>query len=178
LLIYFSLGPSCWLWDYLRRSKQGGFFLPLSGGIDSCSTACIVFSMCLQVFSEISNKSNINNILNSIFKFLKYIKIKDDQVLADLRKIVNDINYYPSSAKDLCSKLFVTCYMATANNSEETKQRAGSLASQIGSTHFSILIDLAVDAIITIWTTTMRVVPRFKVNGGCASENAALQNVI
>ena len=97
--------------------------------------------------------------------------------MSDLRKIVNDVNYYPSSANDLCSKLFVTCYMATANNSEETKQRAHSLASQIGSTHFSILIDLAVDAIITIWTTTMRIVPRFKVNGGCSSENAALQNV-
>lgn len=27
-----SLGPACWLWDYLRRSGQGGFFLPLSGG--------------------------------------------------------------------------------------------------------------------------------------------------
>jgi len=67
--------------------------------------------------------------------------------------------------------------MATSNNSEETKQRAQSLASQIGSTHFSILIDLAVDAIITIWTTTMRIVPRFKVNGGCGSENASLQNI-
>lgn len=41
-----SLGPACWLWDYLRRSGQGGFFLPLSGGIDSSSTACIVASMC------------------------------------------------------------------------------------------------------------------------------------
>lgn len=40
------LGPACWLWDYLRRSGQGGFFLPLSGGIDSSSTACIVASMC------------------------------------------------------------------------------------------------------------------------------------
>jgi NAD+ synthase (glutamine-hydrolysing) len=27
-----SLGPACWLWDYLRRSGQSGFFLPLSGG--------------------------------------------------------------------------------------------------------------------------------------------------
>ncbi|KAJ2759076.1 glutamine-dependent NAD(+) synthetase, partial [Coemansia nantahalensis] len=41
-----NLGPACWLWDYLRRSGQGGFFLPLSGGIDSCSTAVIVHSMC------------------------------------------------------------------------------------------------------------------------------------
>lgn len=28
-----SLGPACWLWDYLRRSGQAGFLLPLSGGI-------------------------------------------------------------------------------------------------------------------------------------------------
>ncbi|KAJ3342315.1 glutamine-dependent NAD(+) synthetase [Entophlyctis luteolus] len=28
-------GPACWLWDYLRRSKTNGYFLPLSGGIDN-----------------------------------------------------------------------------------------------------------------------------------------------
>ena len=33
-----SLGPACWLWDYLRRSGQAGFFLPLSGGL-CCSSA-------------------------------------------------------------------------------------------------------------------------------------------
>ena len=27
-----SLGPACWMWDYLRRSGMSGFFLPLSGG--------------------------------------------------------------------------------------------------------------------------------------------------
>jgi NAD+ synthase (glutamine-hydrolysing) len=31
-----------WLWDYLRRSKSAGFLAPLSGGVDSCSTATIV----------------------------------------------------------------------------------------------------------------------------------------
>ena len=41
-----ALSAACWLWDYLRRSGQGGFFLPLSGGVDSSSTACLVFSMC------------------------------------------------------------------------------------------------------------------------------------
>ena len=44
-----SLGPACWMWDYLRRSGQGGYFLPLSGGIDSSSSACIVASMCYLV---------------------------------------------------------------------------------------------------------------------------------
>lgn len=42
-----ALGPACWLWDYLRRcGGVSGYFLPLSGGIDSCATATIVHSMC------------------------------------------------------------------------------------------------------------------------------------
>ena len=41
-----ALGPACWLWDYLRRSGASGYFLPLSGGADSASTAAIVGNMC------------------------------------------------------------------------------------------------------------------------------------
>lgn len=53
------IGPACWLWDYLRRSGQGGFFLPLSGGVDSASVACIVFSMCTQVCESIQKGGKI-----------------------------------------------------------------------------------------------------------------------
>jgi len=28
-----AYGPACWLWDYLRRSGAGGYFLPLSGSM-------------------------------------------------------------------------------------------------------------------------------------------------
>lgn len=42
----YRLGPACWLWDYLRRSRTQGYFIPLSGGIDSCATSVIVYSMC------------------------------------------------------------------------------------------------------------------------------------
>ena len=48
------LGPACWLWDYLRRSGQGGYLLPLSGGLDSASTATLVFSMCSLVIIMLS----------------------------------------------------------------------------------------------------------------------------
>ncbi|KAK4690315.1 hypothetical protein P7C70_g9617, partial [Phenoliferia sp. Uapishka_3] len=44
-----AFGPACWLWDYLRRSRTQGYFVPLSGGIDSCATATIVYSMCILV---------------------------------------------------------------------------------------------------------------------------------
>ena len=61
LFVLNSFGPAIWLWDYLRRSGQGGFFLPLSGGIDSSSTACIVYSMCRLICREVKNGGEFMN---------------------------------------------------------------------------------------------------------------------
>ena len=48
-----SMAPALWLWDYLRRTKKArGFFLPLSGGADSASTAAIVACMSRMVFQK------------------------------------------------------------------------------------------------------------------------------
>jgi len=118
------LGPACWLWDYLRRSGQGGFFLPLSGGVDSSSTAAIVFSMCRLVVDAVA--------------------AGDEHVLADVRRAAGDAEYVPADAKELCDRLFVTCYMGSVNSSSETKRRAAELAAQIGSYHLGIQIDTAV----------------------------------
>lgn len=38
-----------------RRSGQGGFFLPLSGGVDSSATACVVYSMCCMVVDAVKS---------------------------------------------------------------------------------------------------------------------------
>ncbi|XP_017763320.1 PREDICTED: glutamine-dependent NAD(+) synthetase [Eufriesea mexicana] len=152
-----SMAPACWLWDYLRRSYQGGFFLPLSGGVDSASSACVVYSMCDMIVDSI-NKG-------------------DTQVLSDIRKIVGDCEYVPTDPKQLCATLLITCYMGTENSSAETKARAAELASQIGSYHHSIVIDVAVSAILTIFQQVTRLTPRFKVQGGSPRENLALQNI-
>jgi hypothetical protein len=58
MFILYSLGPACWLWDYLRRSRTQGYFIPLSGGIDSCATAIIVYSMCRLVAAAASHGGN------------------------------------------------------------------------------------------------------------------------
>ena len=52
-----SLGPACWLWDYLRRSGQAGFFLPLSGG----------------EFKQNQKRSHINHSLCSLYQCLEAI---------------------------------------------------------------------------------------------------------
>ncbi|XP_067120928.1 glutamine-dependent NAD(+) synthetase [Centruroides vittatus] len=152
-----SLGPACWLWDYLRRSNQGGFFLPLSGGVDSSSVAVIVRSMCSLVCSA--------------------VKEGDSNVLKDIQRITGDQNYVPQDARELCHRLLVTCYMGTENSSKETKAYAKDLANQIGSYHTSIIIDTAINAVIGIFTAATTLIPRFAARGGSMRENLALQNI-
>ncbi|KAJ8315536.1 hypothetical protein KUTeg_007686 [Tegillarca granosa] len=152
-----SLGPACWLWDYLRRSGGGGYFLPLSGGIDSSSSACIVSSMCRLVCESVHKG--------------------DKEVLADVRKIIGDGAYIPQDHKELANKIFTTCYMGSENSSVETRNRASDLAQQIGSFHLTIAIDVAVAAMLQVFITTLKLIPKFRSNGGSLRENLALQNV-
>lgn len=80
-----ALGPACWLWDYLRRCGAAGYFLPLSGGIDSCATAVIVHSMCCEVMKGISQGNQ--------------------QVLKDVRRLCaepEDSTWIPSTSQEIC----------------------------------------------------------------------------
>ena len=51
------------------------------------------------------------------------------------------------------------------------------LAEQVGSTHISASIDDMVKASIATVASQIKVVPKFRVHGGSAAENIALQNV-
>ncbi|KAJ1827336.1 glutamine-dependent NAD(+) synthetase [Coemansia sp. RSA 2599] len=159
-----SLGPACWLWDYLRRSRQGGFFLPLSGGIDSCSTALIVYSMCRLVV-DACNRG-------------------DKQVIADVRRCCGHTaseskgDWMPSTPQELAGRLFHTCYMGTENSSAETRKRAKDLAQSIGSYHVDLDMDAVVAAIVALFAlVTGGRAPRYAVHGGSNAENLALQNI-
>ena len=93
-----ALGPPSYLWDYLRRAGAAGYFVPLSGGIDSCSTAVMVFSMCRLVFSACQSGN--------------------DQVLKDCRRICarSDSSWIPTSPQEICNAIFHTCYMGSRNS--------------------------------------------------------------
>ena len=82
-----AMGPACFLWDYLRRSRQVGFVLPLSGGIDSCATAILVFSMCRIVVEE--------------------IREGNESVISDVQRIAGPYErkgWLPRTPQDLCHK--------------------------------------------------------------------------
>lgn len=153
-----ALGPACWLWDYLRRCNGTGYFLPLSGGIDSCATAMIVYSMCNLVVKE--------------------AKEGNQQVLNDLRKIArSEDDWIPEKPQDIASKIFHTCFMGTENSSKETRGRSRSLSEKIGSYHVDLNMDSLVSSVVALFEVATGKRPIFKIFGGSQIENLALQNI-
>ncbi|XBW35666.1 hypothetical protein QEN19_001237 [Hanseniaspora menglaensis] len=154
-----ALGPACWLWDYLRRcGGPSGYFIPLSGGIDSCATSMIVYSMCDLVF--------------------KAIKDGNKKVLSDLQKVSKQsLEWIPESPEQISDKLFHTCYMGTSNSSKETKDRAEALSKRIGAYHTTLNMDSIVAAMVTLFEVTTGKKPIYKIFGGSPTENLALQNI-
>jgi NAD+ synthase (glutamine-hydrolysing) len=155
-----ALGPACWMWDYLRRCRAGGFFIPLSGGIDSCATSVLVHSMC-RLVAEAAKNGN-------------------QQVIADARRIANkpaDCEWLPTNPQEFAGMLFHTCYMGTENSSKETRSRAKRLAEAVGSYHTDMDIDSVVTAVRKLFETITGKSPQYKVHGGSQVENLALQNI-
>ncbi|KAI8810025.1 hypothetical protein BJ742DRAFT_737652 [Cladochytrium replicatum] len=76
-----------------------------------------------------------------------------------------------------------TCYMGTSNSSKETRDRAKELALRnwkriLGlSYHVVLNTDTDVSAVMGIFTFVTGKTHQFKVRGGSATENLALQNV-
>ncbi|PVU97027.1 hypothetical protein BB561_000841 [Smittium simulii] len=155
-----AYGPACWLWDYLRRSNQGGFFLALSGGVDSCSVAMITFSMCDIVCAAVrNNNSRVITDLNAILGY--------DPENTDL----------PTDPKKLSNLIIHTCYMATENSSSETQLRAQKLAAEINSYHISLDFSAVVASILSVFAIVTNRTPQYTLNGGSNPENLALQNI-
>jgi NAD+ synthase (glutamine-hydrolysing) len=127
-----SLGPACWLWDYLRRSKTQGYFVPLSGGIDSCATAVIVYSMC-RLVAEAANRGG--SLTFDAFLDRTSLSPIDETVIADARSIVGepaDSKYIPSDPREFCGRIFHTCYMGTENSSTDTRNGPKPSLKQLG----------------------------------------------
>ncbi|KAL8988875.1 MAG: hypothetical protein Q9169_008485, partial [Polycauliona sp. 2 TL-2023] len=155
-----ALGGACWLWDYLRRSHAAGFFIPLSGGIDSCATSVMVFSMCRLVISAIQNGN--------------------EQVLRDARSIAGeteDSGWIPATPQELMNRIFCTTYMGSKNSSSETRKRAKDLSHDMGAYHVNIDIDTVTTAIVNVFLSWSNWMPQFKSAGGTFAENLALQNI-
>lgn len=116
--------------------------MPLSGGADSGAVAALVACMSKMVFESIQNGNKM--------------------ALEDIRFVVKDPSFTPSSYKDIVSRIFVTSYLSTTNSSKDTLQRAESLARAIGSHHFNIGIDEAYEGIVQVFSKATGMKPKFE----------------
>ena len=147
-----ALGPACWLWDYLRRSRQAGFFLPLSGGIDSCATAVIVHSMCRQVIIAIAQGNS--------------------QVLEDCRRICDKPeSWKPADAKEIASCLSTQHIWVWRKTRLQTRAPDPEIWLVLSELIMSRShMDIVVSAITTLFTTVTSFSPRYKMHGGTQAE--------
>ncbi|KAI9870352.1 MAG: glutamine-dependent NAD(+) synthetase, partial [Pleopsidium flavum] len=154
-----ALCSGCYLWDYLRRCGAAGYLVPLSGGIDSCATATIVYSMCRLVIEAI--KAGNNQVIEDVKRLAKY---KEGKI--------------PKTPQELCNQLFHTIYMGMSKqSSKETRQRAKDLAEAVGSFHVNLDIDEVYQAQRNLIVSALKFEPKFKVEGGTVAENLMLQNI-
>lgn len=156
-----ALAPACYMWSYLVHSKSAGFLIPLSGGLDSASTATLVFSMCRMVF--------------------KAIEAGHPETISHLNRIAGVYGpegWKPKSPQDICHRILHTVYLGMASQSSvETRSRAERLAAAIGAYHTDMNIDDVFQAQKSIITQATGFEPRFRVHGGSNSENLLLQNI-
>jgi predicted amidohydrolase/NH3-dependent NAD+ synthetase len=131
-----GLAVARYLWDYLVRSGMGGFFLPLSGGVDSSSTAMLIYVMC-DILAWLSGKSNTTDtrlrdlirrgLTGRILSSPQYKKYRDgfegkpDGEELDARKLMNVMLH--------------TANMPTQNNTAKIRNFAELLADALGSYH-------------------------------------------
>ncbi|KAH9526118.1 Glutamine-dependent NAD(+) synthetase [Dermatophagoides farinae] len=107
---------SLWLWDYLRRCIPGGikgFIVPLSGGLDSSSVVCIVYSLCRFLHHQIYS-------------------VKNQNVIKSLKSIL-DIEAHELQPQDICQRLLRCCYLRTKFSGQDSYDRAKNLAQLVGA---------------------------------------------
>ncbi|KAK3330777.1 glutamine-dependent NAD(+) synthetase [Apodospora peruviana] len=151
------MAEAVFLWQYLTRSNAAGYFLALSGGLDSATVALFVFGMAKTVLQSINSG--------------------EDNTLVDLRRITGEPEFVPKTPQDIVSRLLHTCYMGTKNSSKDTKSRAQRLADSLGAYHSDVTIDQTVSAHEDIIKQALKFEAKFLVEGGSEAENLAKQNI-
>ena len=74
--------------------------------------------------------------------------------------------------------MFTTAYMGTENSSAETRQRAATLAAEIGAHHLDLNIDTLVAAVTALFAAVTGRRPAFKVSKVSPTFGSALHNCL
>ena len=144
-----GLGLSRYMWDYLCRSTAGGFFLPLSGGVDSGSTSLFVYYMCNKICEIVNTPFDVKDA--DKLRMWSFVNEKLNTFLVSFGRRPGYAKYTKKLAtegvkittKQLVNIVLHTCNMPTKNNTEAIRAQASDLARALGSYHITTPINNA-----------------------------------
>lgn len=113
------------LFDYLRKSRTGGFVVSLSGGADSSAVSCLVALMAHFAAAELGMEALVGK--------LGHI---------DLAAC--------AAPRDLVGRLLTCAYQATRNSGEVTRGAARKVAEAIGARFLELDVDAMVQGYIDL----------------------------
>jgi NAD+ synthase (glutamine-hydrolysing) len=151
------MAQATYLWQYLTRTNSAGYFLALSGGLDSATVAVFVYGMARLV--------------------LQSMRAGEEETAKELARVTGDADFAPHTAQEIVNRLFHTCYMPSRNSTDETRRRAEHLSATIGAHHTVAPIDGIVAAFEAMVQTAVGITPRYQLHGGTYPEDLAKQNV-
>jgi NAD+ synthase (glutamine-hydrolysing) len=122
----FARAVSLALFDYLRKSRAGGFVISLSGGADSSAAATLVWLMVKLGVGELGREQ---------------FAVKLATALGRAK---------PASDEETVKRLLTCVYQATRNSGETTRRAAEAVASAVGAEFHAWNIDALVDAYVAI----------------------------
>ena len=119
------------LFDYLRKSRSGGFVISLSGGADSTAVATLCSLMIDFAWKELGE--------------------------TEFKRKLSHLGFLQNldSTREIKKALISTVYQATRNSSETTRDAAETVANAIHSTHYEWNIDALVDEYQTMISASM-----------------------
>ena len=117
------------LWDYLRKSKAGGFAVSLSGGVDSASVALLAHLGLKAAWQALGAQGVLQALPNALQQGFAKGSFPP-----------------PPTPEALSEHLLLTAYQATAQSSNVTRQAAAAVAELVGSTHHELEIQPLVEA--------------------------------
>ncbi len=121
----FTRAISLSLFDYLRKSRSGGFVVSMSGGADSSAVACLVRSMVELTVDGIG--------VGGVKKRLAY-----------LAAIAN-----AKTVDEIMDGLFLGVYQATANSSDVTLEAAKQVTEGVGGQFMKLDVDQLVNTYVS-----------------------------
>ncbi len=105
------------LFDYLRKSKSGGFVVSLSGGADSSTVALLCALLVRMALSDIGREAFLAKLAH----------------LPALGRAADE--------KEIVRQLLTTAYQATRNSGAVTRHAAQTLADALGAEHLELDVD-------------------------------------